>query len=451
MPAINDLSLVPCGFATVTNLGPTTTGDLNFVGDNRGGQTHLNEMPSYFLSETIKYLYLTFDAENNILHNDNENEWIFTTEAHPIHYAPVSHHSTAHDDDRLNTQLKQVRSLLKGRIEAGFDGSAGAAPNKFEQERWTPKTPEDIFIASIQHVDNIIMTSKHQTGETHDFDSGPPFRRPAKAEIPPQWIFASENNQAHYQFDDQGKGHGKMLSKRCPNFHHPDLQWVHALNGDSLDYNAAHFVSGESSDPKDGIDERMLSALASVCFYGTSYYPDGIVEDKNKSCPVGDDPEYKTNVNPKSTSEKKAQPSDVLPGATRFDMGVNVGSFDVISYPGGDGFVVRHVESQEILQVTIVQNVTDLHPNEDGEIAVLVVLTTPPLVHNISQVLPQNTRSPILSPRTVVSWSSLSANWGGRLRGDDSSEGSTESKLSHDDYRRHVIGEHLYTFLLSHF
>ena len=41
-------------------------------------------MPSYFLSETLKYLYLTFD-EDNILHNDEDRDWIFTTEAHPIH------------------------------------------------------------------------------------------------------------------------------------------------------------------------------------------------------------------------------------------------------------------------------------------------------------------------------------------------------------------------------
>ena len=462
-PAINDLSLVPCGFATVAKLGPTTTGGLNFVGDNRGYHTeqnhynseHLNEMPSYFLSETIKYLYLTFDAEHNILHNDNERDWIFTTEAHPIHYVPVSH-STVHVDDRLETQLQQVRSLLKGRIidsslsiEAEFN-DAGTAPNKFDQEQWTPLTPEAIFVASIKHVDDMVITSKRQTSETNDFDSGPPFQRPANADISPQGIFASEINLAHYQFDDKGKGHGKMLSKRCPNFHHPDLQWIHALHGDSLEYNAAHSVSRESS-PKHGTDERMLIALASACFYGTDFYADGIVEDENKRCPLGDAPEYTTNF------KEKSQPSDQIPGATRYNMGGDLGYFDVSSFPGGGGFIVRHVESQELVQVFIFEKDSNLHPSEDVGTSALVILTIPPGArfgggrgkHYVSKGgLPEvvSTRNPTLSPRTVVSWRSLSANWVGRLRENDLSEDNSESKLAHDDHRRHVVGERLYIF-----
>jgi len=453
-PAINDLSLVPCGFATVAKLGPTTTGGLNFeqTEQKHYNSEHLNEMPSYFLSETIKYLYLTFDAEHNILHNDNERDWIFTTEAHPIHYVPVSH-STVHDDDRLETQLQQVRSLLKGRIidsslsiEAEFNDSAGTAPNKFGQERWTPLTPEAIFVASIKHVDNMVITSKRQTSETNDFDSGPPFQRPANADTSPQGIFASEINLAHYQFDDQGKGHGKMLSKRCPNFHHPDLQWIHALHGDSLEYNAAHSVSGESS-PKHGTDERMLIALASACFYGTDYYVDGLVEDENKSCPLEDAPEYTTNF------KKYSQPSDHIPGATRFDMGGDLGHFDVRLLSGGDGFIVKHVESQELVQVTIFEKDSNLHPSEDGGTSALVILTIPPPARNVSKGgLPEvvSTRNPTLSPRTVVSWRSLSASWVGRLRENHFSEDNTESKLAHDDYRRHVVGERLYvlTFIL---
>ena len=38
-------------------------------------------MESFFLSETIKYLYLTFDKEN-FLNNQGEAEFIFTTEGH---------------------------------------------------------------------------------------------------------------------------------------------------------------------------------------------------------------------------------------------------------------------------------------------------------------------------------------------------------------------------------
>ena len=38
-------------------------------------------MESFFLSETIKYLYLTFDKEN-FLNKEGETEFIFTTEGH---------------------------------------------------------------------------------------------------------------------------------------------------------------------------------------------------------------------------------------------------------------------------------------------------------------------------------------------------------------------------------
>ena len=217
-PAINALSRVPCGFATVAKLGPKT-GDFNFLKDNHSYQAeekhykpeHLNEMPSYFLSETIKYLYLTFDADDNVLHNDHQRDWIFTTEAHPVHYAPVSQ-STTHDDDRLNVQLQRVRSLLKNRV---FDSQSDEGePNKFEQEHWASLTPESIFVASLQHVDNMIIASK-RPGESHTFDSGPLFGRHT-AEVSSHGIFTSEINQAHYKYDDRGKGNGKMLSNASP-------------------------------------------------------------------------------------------------------------------------------------------------------------------------------------------------------------------------------------------
>ena len=38
-------------------------------------------MPSFFLSETLKYVYLLFDEDNWVFGDDN---YIFTTEGHPI-------------------------------------------------------------------------------------------------------------------------------------------------------------------------------------------------------------------------------------------------------------------------------------------------------------------------------------------------------------------------------
>lgn len=48
---------------------------------------HKDEMPSFFLAETLKYLYLLF-LDKDILPLDN---WVFNTEAHPF---PIFHWNT---------------------------------------------------------------------------------------------------------------------------------------------------------------------------------------------------------------------------------------------------------------------------------------------------------------------------------------------------------------------
>ena len=54
-----------CGYASISNIGSMQL---------------TNNMPSYFLSETCKYLYLLFD-EHNFVH---DRPYIFSTEAHPF-------------------------------------------------------------------------------------------------------------------------------------------------------------------------------------------------------------------------------------------------------------------------------------------------------------------------------------------------------------------------------
>jgi len=100
-----------CGYSGVKSVSPETTGkigqhifehtsyenDSSYFGNSTNtaetypsnNELH-NEMPSYFLSETLKYLYLTFDA-TNLLHKDYQRDWIFTTEAHPVHYVSFLH------------------------------------------------------------------------------------------------------------------------------------------------------------------------------------------------------------------------------------------------------------------------------------------------------------------------------------------------------------------------
>jgi mannosyl-oligosaccharide alpha-1,2-mannosidase len=65
--AINRSCRVPYGFAAIPNV------DLDRV-------KHSNSMESFFLAETLKYLYLIF-CDSQLL---SPGEWVFNTEAHPL-------------------------------------------------------------------------------------------------------------------------------------------------------------------------------------------------------------------------------------------------------------------------------------------------------------------------------------------------------------------------------
>lgn len=55
------------GYASVSNI-------------DSSNPSHKNEMPSFFLAETLKYLYLLFKEDDVVSLND----WVFNTEAHPL-------------------------------------------------------------------------------------------------------------------------------------------------------------------------------------------------------------------------------------------------------------------------------------------------------------------------------------------------------------------------------
>ncbi|XP_067856379.1 ER degradation-enhancing alpha-mannosidase-like protein 2 isoform X2 [Heptranchias perlo] len=106
--AIEKVSRVDCGFATVRDLRDHEL-------DNR--------MESFFLAETVKYLYLLFDPDN-FLHNDGSTfhtvttpygecvlgagGYLFNTEAHPIDPAAL-HCCSHHKEERW-----EVEGLMQG-------------------------------------------------------------------------------------------------------------------------------------------------------------------------------------------------------------------------------------------------------------------------------------------------------------------------------------------------
>lgn len=413
--AVNQLSWTPCGFATVANVGPTTTGSV--VTDPQTFQPlykarHQNEMPSYFLSETIKYLFLTFDADNNVLHNDNEREWIFTTEAHPIHFVE----SVAVGDNRLDKQLDQVRTLLK---EIVSNSSLPIVDNGFSVGKTMPQNESTIT---------------HEEKSDVFLESGPALRKEliSAADTASFGILSSEVlaiNQVRSQFDHLGM---EGLRKQCPNYHHPDLQWTHALHGDSLDYSTREYRSMLSLDqsPKADIDERMLTALFSTCFYGTDFYANGIVGDSDLSCPVSDTQDDNENA------KMNRSQSDIIPGATRYDMGGSLGAFDVSIFPAGDGFVVMHLDSQALLEVSLFHNYPK--PGIEGRLA-LVVLTVPPTRQQYSTFVKR-----YLGDKIELFGRSLNGSWGRLSRSgvvNYSIEDDSEPNLVGNEYHRHVVGE----------
>lgn len=130
LEAIDRISRLDCGFATVKD-----------VRDHRLD----DRMESFFLAETLKYLYLIFDSDN-FLHNDlNSNSFklirnkrgeclmetgffVFNTEAHPIDGAAldccISMRQTKHDLAHLDvTQLIEKHSQQKQQQQAKMEKS----------------------------------------------------------------------------------------------------------------------------------------------------------------------------------------------------------------------------------------------------------------------------------------------------------------------------------------
>lgn len=87
MKALQKYARVPCGYAAVNDI--------------RTGK-HEDRMDSYLLSETIKYLYLLFTDESDLL--INIDDFIFTTEAHllPLSLGQLSNITTMAKDDEDN-------------------------------------------------------------------------------------------------------------------------------------------------------------------------------------------------------------------------------------------------------------------------------------------------------------------------------------------------------------
>ena len=68
-------------FKSIEKYCKTPNGFVSISNANQENSNKKDEQDSYFLAETLKYLYLIFDSSDNI----PTTEYIFNTEAHPIH------------------------------------------------------------------------------------------------------------------------------------------------------------------------------------------------------------------------------------------------------------------------------------------------------------------------------------------------------------------------------
>lgn len=83
LESLEKFTKTDCGYASIKDV---TTLELD------------NSMPSFFLSETCKYLYLLFD-ESNVLH---DRSYIFSTEAHPFDPVQLNWHKLMHKQKKRN-------------------------------------------------------------------------------------------------------------------------------------------------------------------------------------------------------------------------------------------------------------------------------------------------------------------------------------------------------------
>lgn len=87
---------VPCGVANVANI---RTNELD------------DKMESFFLGETLKYLYLLFDEDNYF----NTENYVFTTEAHPFPVTKLTqgrglHHAESYDSGKFSNESTRGRA-----------------------------------------------------------------------------------------------------------------------------------------------------------------------------------------------------------------------------------------------------------------------------------------------------------------------------------------------------
>ena len=464
------LSETKCGHASIKSVHRSTTGSVipSFLHSPNDHGTSpfdassanlVDEMPSYFLSETVKYLFLTFDADNNILHQDKDRNWVFTTEAHPLHHVPSTpnetpdqQYNTDDDEHRISDAKKRVLSMLSNEIAARnidskSDGDRdresdneaprmcsvveGSADLQFGQPRklsgssslWAVRTPRSEFEQQIANVEKTINSHRSALRDTttsrRTQDSWVDVRLAPRFLLhsPPQLDAYVDNrieddelmveNLSALSLHRLGRGDGSNLAQSCPNYHHSDLRWVYALNGESLDYGATFvtYMSDDMAGNEEFDSLRHSWALSSAASFGAtkvsnanSFGPDSVL-----TCQIvkAEGDQDKSKESQETTTSNEQESSQQGQGRelerTRFDMGAPLGQFDVSVLTQEVGFFVQHINSGISVEATILEDETG------SAESVMVVTEFPPP----NRITPKIDNYPAIRSGPVWHWNKL--------------------------------------------
>jgi hypothetical protein len=353
---LEKLTKTTCGYGVIKYVSPETASAS--LGKGLHVENMLqDEMPSFFLSETLKYLYLAFDASNP-LNIDKERDWIFTTEAHPIHYAPL----LKIENEELTQSKLRSNNDAKEKIIKKLRGKSSFLPNKakvdpdqirLQSENWTKLSTKQQYLRDLKG--DSIGQVKVGVNDKQFFEI---FGRVMTNETAST---ANGNSDLNFATMDHNRnGRGAHLAKSCPNYHNPNSLWLHALAGDQISYTDLFVTSiyELSDDPfVKRASEKVMPALTASALFGLSY-----MSNRASICPF-------TERDGSNKKEKYSHSTNKPPlGTQRVDMGEGLGSFDISVY-NNEGFYIKQVHSGESVEATIINK-----PIDDQQSAPLIAI-----------------------------------------------------------------------------
>ncbi len=332
-----------CGYGVVSSVNTQPILPFSVIGSRFSLNNLQDEMPSFFLSETLKYFYLVFDS-NNPLNVDKERDWIFTTEAHPIHHVPhIQVKPSIENKDPYHQIREKLSKKLKARLKSNersrqvFELGLVYFNQYYKKEKWASSTSRFEYLRSLNQSQEVNHNSTNSQVDMLFFG---------------RVLLKTNDTEKDFNFataEHNKNGRGAALGHTCPNYHHQNSFWINALNGDQLEYTDLFVTRFHNEEDSSSISPALLSSA----LFGL--------------------PSPSTNANTCSVVYRKAKtkagryktPSHSSPlGAQRIEMGLELGAFD-ISVLEGRGFFIQHVRSGESVEATIISN-----PGEDSLVVV---------------------------------------------------------------------------------